>query len=186
MILHSRVTFGYSNTYQKRRNIVTFTLLREPLALLMSQWEHDLRKEHITSVIAKYTVKDAMYRNGYPPNIQTQRLGQGDVRRAMERLHLLEFGLVQHFDASVCLLLYALQLRQLFFEQCRCAHSPLTDFAPRNTKGGSHDNETLSLGLLKQVWDELSDDQQLFAYAIQLFNERIRFVQKESGIQLIC
>jgi hypothetical protein len=175
---------------------VTFVLLRDPLELLVSQWRHDLAKAKFASVAAKYDVADAFVfaadrqpQLGFGHNEQTLRLGAGVVERAQQRLAALHFGLVEHFHASVCLLLFAMASqphRDLFRAACGCDASPLSLDAAGNVARADTRHADVALDLLLAAWRNCTADRRLYAYAHELFMQRVAFVERETGVRLVC
>jgi hypothetical protein len=178
------------------RPTVTFLLLREPLELLISQWRHDLAKGKFATVAAKYAVDGAFVfaadrqpQLGFGHNEQTLRLGAGVVERAQQRLHAVHFGLVEHFHASVCLLLFAMSSqrhRELFQSGCGCDSSPLSLDSAGNVAREETRQTDVSLDLLLAAWRNCTADRRLYAYAHELFMQRVAFVERETGVRLVC
>lgn len=177
---------------------VIFTMLREPLSLLISQWRHDMAKGKFESIDAKYALvesgqvqvaADRQPMIGFGANSMTLRIGSGLLKRAKERLHGIEFGVVEHFHASVCLLLFVIN-RRLFDTACvECDKSPLSEQVAANAaaqRADGSDAAVVPLHRLQQAMRANLADQRLYTYAYELFWARIRHVQRETGRQLIC
>jgi hypothetical protein len=171
---------------------VTFALLRDPLELWVSQLRHDIKKGKFSDVAQKYGVGGVAFAPyeqhmlGFEHNMQTLRIGAGSVERAMERLHQIQFGLVEHFHASVCLLLYAAQMTAQFRSSCRCGASPLAGDSADNVARVDAQSLNVTVDQLLTVWRNQTADRRLYSYAAELFLERVRFVEQESGVRLLC
>jgi hypothetical protein len=191
---------------KRRTNTVTFALLRDPLLHLVSSWRHDIGKAKFATVEAKYATNGTVSNPqsllghasslraelgvenvlGFPSNLQTNRLGAGNVDVAMRRLLSIEFGLTDYFHASICMLLYVLSRDAEFERECRCGHSPLS--GERNLEQAQAATALLnvSLGRLVDAYTHAADDRVLYAYAHELFVARVRVVERESGRKLLC
>jgi hypothetical protein len=179
------------------RPVQVFVLLRDPLELLVSQWRHDLAKGKFSTVAAKYDVassfafaSDRQPQLGFGHNEQTLRLGAGVVERAMQRLRDVHFGLVEHFHASICLLLFAMsspEHQHLFRSSCGCDSSPLSrDSAGNVARVDTATDHSVALDLLLAAWRNCTADRRLYAYAHELFMQRVAFVEQETGVRLVC
>eukprot|EP01108_Squamamoeba_japonica_P005765 TRINITY_DN4669_c0_g1_i1.p1 TRINITY_DN4669_c0_g1~~TRINITY_DN4669_c0_g1_i1.p1 ORF type:complete len:338 (+),score=46.48 TRINITY_DN4669_c0_g1_i1:347-1360(+) len=185
----------YEHVHFLPNNTVVFAMLREPLALLVSMWRHDMAKGKFKDVEEKYaavesgkvTVDDGRQPMiGYGNNLQVLRIGGGHLQRAKERLHQIEFGVVEHFHASICLLLWATQ-SPLFASGCaQCDQSPLSAAGAQNQASGDTHGDNVSLTRLMRAYDANRADQRLYRYAYELFMARVRFVERETGRQLVC
>ena len=171
---------------------VTFVMLRDPLELLVSQWRHDIKKGKFAAVADKYNVSrlafDAHDQHllGFDHNMQTLRIGAGVVERAMERLHAAQFGLVEHFHASVCLLLFAAGELDQFRASCACDTSPLSQDHADNVARPETQASVVSLELLLGAWRNHTPDRRLYSYAHELFLQRVQFVERETRVRLVC
>lgn len=185
-----------------RARVVVFAMLRDPLLHLVSGWRHDIGKRKFASVDGKYAsaarngssgagdlgVRDVL---GFARNLQTNRLGAGHVALAKRRVRAIEFGLTEHFHASICVLLFSLGQRALFDDGCTqaCARSPLSDtqlypsseLAPPDTA-----LLNVTLECLTDAYRRQADDRLLHAYAHELFVERVRYVERSTGARLLC
>jgi hypothetical protein len=179
------------------RPVQVFVLLRDPLELLVSQWRHDLAKGKFSTVAEKYSAassfafaSDRQPQLGFGHNEQTLRLGAGVVERAMQRLREVHFGLVEHFHASICLLLFAMsspEHQHLFHSSCGCDSSPLShDSAGNVARVDTATDHDVALDLLLAAWRNCTADRRLYAYAHELFMQRVAFVEQETGVRLVC
>lgn len=198
---------------QSRRHIVTFTLLRDPLLHTISEWRHDVAKGKFARIEDKYApnqpaniaIKAARVRGrrkqqllnetggfvnpkqiGFVDNLQTNRLGAGSVEIAKRRLLSIEFGVQELFHQSICVLLFALNLRRQFDDGCVCGTSPLTNY-----KGGEiSPPETAMLNVtLKRIIETYTVakvDRDLYNFGLALFLDRLRFVENETKRKLLC
>lgn len=171
---------------------VTFVMLRDPLELLVSQWRHDVKKGKFASIAAKYDVAGQAFDEhdqhllGFDHNLQTLRIGAGVVERAMERLHGVQFGLVEYFHASVCLLLFAAGELEQLRSSCGCDASPLSHDRADNMARPETQANVVSLELLLGAWRNHTADRRLYNYAHELFLQRVQFVERETRVRLVC
>jgi hypothetical protein len=170
--LHSAL--GVSSSRAPR----TLMFFRDPIMHAVSAVGHMLRKRvKGCETISRAALGQCKFYN--LNNMQTTIVGNRDVEAAISNMRkVFWIGIVEHYDASICLLAY--QLGQLNKKACSCSGWLV---APANR---GHPKYTHSYKSIEVGYQQLYLDNVLYQEAYKTFLLRVHNAETASGHQFLC
>eukprot|EP00873_Tetraselmis_striata_P041664 jgi/Tetstr1/461928/TSEL_007006.t1 len=179
------------------------TLLREPIAHYVSQFMHDRawgRVETMDQYLNQ--LNERGYNTPINGNLLHRRLGAHTLEAAKALLvgNVFFFGFMDYWHESLCLLSYQLNL----FDRTLCnlcgdeaLEMPAEGFTlsqrffmgSKRTgvkKEDALENAQLSVNQLKEVQAMNAMDVHLYTWAVEVFKARVRQVEQEEGVGILC
>jgi hypothetical protein len=115
------------------------------------------------------------------------------LRIATRRLESSVFGVVEEFDASMCLMRFQLgNYRSLrdYRAECDCRGNRTWMTAHKNIHGNntasSHHKEMLSLDDVRRIEAAMQPHKRLYALALEIFYRRVRATEQFADVKLLC
>lgn len=182
-----------NNRYKAKtdRQIHVMNLFRNPVQLILSAISH---------IASGYSDKNGRCRNlheyvnsegnctTYPiDNMQTHVMSHPiSIEVALQKLKKLFFvGVLELYDPSICVLGY--QLGQFDSKRCNCTNNLKVGFQKNVHHYSSHDSSSVIRAEdLKIIDSHTLLDNILYAEALQMTLARIAYVEKKTGVQLMC
>ncbi len=159
LAVSGHASWGIHSIFAHPKNVFYVTTLREPFRLFLS----DYRYARMNYTPAKSP--EEYLENHYGCNMMTAYLGDGDLDLAKRRLAetYFLFGLVERYRESVALLAHHLGLR-------------VSCFSVRNKSRPSGEEPETDSRLQKRFAEKNLLDIELYQYALNLFEERLKSV----------
>mmetsp|Transcript_3439 Transcript_3439/g.5353 ORF Transcript_3439/g.5353 Transcript_3439/m.5353 type:complete len:342 (-) Transcript_3439:94-1119(-) len=180
----------------KERKKHFITMLRDPYARLLSQFDHNTHWEKKKMDFCKslYDVLDDdslcvkklkkvtgniidKYRNWQVSNV-------GDIKHLKETFSF--FGITEHFYASICLLYYTFNDSKSFDYLCRDKKVPANRIVPKiNAKDKRFNFAELNKSnedLRNRCKETNNGDFDLYSEAVEVFKSRVRKMEEETGL----
>mmetsp|Transcript_30624 Transcript_30624/g.76651 ORF Transcript_30624/g.76651 Transcript_30624/m.76651 type:complete len:336 (+) Transcript_30624:262-1269(+) len=173
-------------------DVKAMTMFREPISHFMAQYLHDQRY-HRVDTFATYLRGGVGYGSrgcrGIVGNFQICRLGVTSMLEAKALVSsIFFFGILEYWDASVCLLYYQLGR----FDRSKCANlctdgrTPVIDVHVGTTENKEMVSAKLDMSLVRQAKEINKVDAELYAWATQVFFARVRRVEQRENVVLLC
>ena len=147
-----------------------------------------LKISNCTGISDLVSKKCRLFQFGDMENKQTSVLGGGNLTVALENLKVMFWiGIVEYFDASICLL--SLQLGQYNKEQCSCENRIAKFKASghivraKNMRAGK---TNVSIDDLDQISSITLLDAILYKYGVKLFLSRVARGETILGSKILC
>jgi hypothetical protein len=189
----------WTELLKKRPDAIVLTLFRSPLSHSLSMLGMDLRLQRIQHYGEKilspdphamdYQVLDPAYTldNMVHKNWGTQNTSF--IGHALEH-QVFWFGILEHMDASMCLLLWQLHLFDEIFCKSLCHNSSNSNAQgytpPHLLKAtGMAEKETISQFEFKTIQRRAAKDQILYEHALVLFHERARYIEAQVDFRFL-
>mmetsp|Transcript_31902 Transcript_31902/g.81685 ORF Transcript_31902/g.81685 Transcript_31902/m.81685 type:complete len:338 (-) Transcript_31902:55-1068(-) len=171
-------------------DVKVMTTFREPVSHFVSQYLHDRRHGRINNNITRYINGGIGYQKRCGVgNFQMCRLGVKTLSAAKDLVsQIFHFGILEYWDASICLLYYQLGR----FNRSKCANLCSDDRGAviKAHIGTAPDKQLVSakldLSVLRRMGDLNKVDAELYAWATQVFFARVRRVEVQENVTLLC
>ena len=188
------------------RDLLLLTLVREPLATFMSMTNrlHDdvhypvdcrHHPQKVFSSAGKHcrAYYQRIFGAGAVNNFQVSLLGDGNLTKALYRLRdeMFWFGITEHYDLSICLLVFQMGLHE--YSACKCfgnsTSAPSLDYIHSTNMRIDKYNPKIkfdinSLLFLKSQVTAL--DNLLYSSALSIFFERVAFMEHVTQNDYSC
>ena len=185
----------------QRRDMLVFTFLRRPFdhvrSMISQTYKQFLVNENAT--LSKSCLKGPL-KNFYNPassdlacsaysmsNAQVALLGGGSLMNAKTVVDkLFAFGLNSWYEESICL--FQFQLGQFNKEKCTCQYisEKRLDKREGSAYPSPHDDFRFSDADIYDIGEVTLADDALYIYSARIFYKRIKYVEKKTGVQVLC
>jgi hypothetical protein len=200
-----------SSLKRTNREIMAFTMIRQPLSYVFSALEHHItRRGHAAcqdfnaiivadrknfSACAHYDIRNLQTRvfsSSDPKSFDPTTFGPANLTQALSilRNELFSIGITGYFRASLCLLAYQMGQLHLHKPVCDCRQlDPTIKIFQKNKSSNSTLNRhnLLSAEALEVLLSQyINLDEILYNYALDLFLSRIIVAERHENIKLLC
>jgi len=189
----SRMWEYWQAILQKKANAVLLTHLRSPLWHSLSMLGHDFAAGRISSYDKKLSGQtNAGYNLDNPVHSRFRdkhrTFSNTSVMMDVFEHQFFWFGITEHTDESLCLLLWQLQVFDNNFCKGLC-HGGRLSLHRNNAHANKASNKTgaqlLSQAQLKGLAKRTEADQRLYEFALSLFHHRVNFVETDVGFRFL-
>lgn len=165
------------------------TMLREPVSHYLSQFLHDKSNRRVRTLEEYLNMENPKgYNRNVNGNFQLKRLGARSVAEGKQILseHMFFFGVIEHWQPSICLLNYQLgQFDRIKCDLCEAHGGVKTSWIGHRT-AKEEKGSTLDVSLVKQMQRINRLDSELYTWAMEEFKGRVRQVEQKEGVKMLC